>query len=76
MSLSAEEMDGMSEDDWEEYVSEKMDREYFGRGQSYDGELDDLEFADPGGTSALRAAGPGNPRNLPSPTSWATSASR
>lgn len=27
-----------------------------------------LEFADPGGTSALRAAGPGNPRNLPCPT--------
>ncbi len=26
------------------------------------------EFADPGGNSALRAAGPGNPRNLPCPT--------
>lgn len=25
-------------------------------------------FADPGGTSALRAAHPGNPRNLPCPT--------
>jgi len=25
-------------------------------------------FADPGGTSALRAAGKGNPRNLPCPT--------
>lgn len=24
-------------------------------------------FADPGGRSALRAAGPGNPRNLPCP---------
>ena len=24
-------------------------------------------FADPGGTSALRASGPGNPRNLPCP---------
>lgn len=24
-------------------------------------------FADPGGHSALRAAGPGNPRNLPCP---------
>lgn len=24
-------------------------------------------FADPGGNSALRAAGPGNPRNLPCP---------
>jgi hypothetical protein len=27
----------------------------------------DLEFADPGGNSALRAATPGNPRNLPCP---------
>lgn len=26
-----------------------------------------LAFADPGGNSALRAAGPGNPRNLPCP---------
>jgi hypothetical protein len=25
------------------------------------------DFADPGGGSALRAAGPGNPRNLPCP---------
>lgn len=25
------------------------------------------DFADPGGRSALRAAGPGNPRNLPCP---------
>ena len=25
-------------------------------------------FADPGGNSALRAAGPNNPRNLPCPT--------
>lgn len=28
----------------------------------------DHGFADPGGQSALRAAGPGNPRNLPCPT--------
>lgn len=26
------------------------------------------QFADPGGRSALRAAGPGNPRNLPCPS--------
>jgi hypothetical protein len=26
------------------------------------------DFADPGGRSALRAARPGNPRNLPCPT--------
>lgn len=28
----------------------------------------DCEFADPGGESALRAATPDNPRNLPCPT--------
>ena len=28
----------------------------------------EMDFADPGGRSALRAAGPGNPRNLPCPT--------
>ncbi len=28
----------------------------------------DCDFADPGGRSALRAAGPGNPRNLPCPS--------
>lgn len=32
------------------------------------GELDDLDFADPGGVSALRAASPTNPRNLPCPS--------
>lgn len=36
----------------------------------YDNEDEYLrrEFANPGGTSALRAAGRGNPRNLPCPT--------
>jgi len=29
---------------------------------------DRIDFADPGGGSALRAAGPGNPRNLPCPS--------
>lgn len=29
---------------------------------------DEIEFASPGGRSALRAAGRGNPRNLPCPT--------
>lgn len=28
---------------------------------------DRIEFADPGGNSALRAAGPGNPRDRPCP---------
>jgi len=30
--------------------------------------FDDMDFADPGGTSALRAESAGNPRNLPCPT--------
>lgn len=30
--------------------------------------VDTLAFADPGGNSALRAATPSNPRNLPCPT--------
>lgn len=29
---------------------------------------DDMDFAEPGGRSALRAARRGNPRNLPCPT--------
>lgn len=42
--------------------------EYDGR-DYYDCEYDnDLEFADPGGNSALRAETPDNPRNLPCPT--------
>ena len=36
--------------------------------EDYYDDDDRLEFADPGGRSALRAAGPGNPRNLPCPT--------
>lgn len=53
----------MSEDDWEEYVSDKMDREFYG-----DDDCGDLDFADPGGRSALRAATPSNPRVHPCPT--------
>jgi len=35
----------------------------------YDDEFDEFSmFADPGGNSALRAATPSNPRNLPCPT--------
>jgi hypothetical protein len=35
----------------------------------YNDETDfDCDFADPGGCSALRAASPSNPRNLPCPT--------
>ena len=33
----------------------------------YDEDYEDMQFADPGGNSALRAATPTNPRNLPCP---------
>lgn len=42
---------------------EYMDSEFYDRGDWVDG----VGFADPGGRSALRAATPGNPRNLPCP---------
>ena len=35
---------------------------------SHDDDEFSVDFADPGGRSALRAAGRGNPRNLPCPT--------
>jgi len=35
--------------------------------EDYEYDEDDIQFADPGGTSALRAAGKDNPRNLPCP---------
>lgn len=37
-------------------------------GDDYDHDFDRIEFADPGGRSALRAASRSNPRNLPCPT--------
>ena len=37
--------------------------------QRYDEDEDEgIEFADPGGNSALRASSPTNPRNLPCPS--------
>lgn len=33
----------------------------------FDGNEDDMDFAQPGGNSALRAASASNPRNLPCP---------
>jgi hypothetical protein len=41
--------------------------DYHSEYDGYDGE-DYCDFADPGGNSALRAATPSNPRNLPCPT--------
>jgi hypothetical protein len=49
--------------DYDEYLDED---ESFG--PDYDYDEDEIEFADPGGNSALRAAGPSSPRNLPCPT--------
>lgn len=36
--------------------------------QYHDDDDDRIQFADPGGNSALRAASKSNPRNLPCPT--------
>jgi len=46
---------------------------HFDGGDPWDDDNDRSMFADPGGNSALRAAGPGNPRNLPCPTCEAPS---
>jgi hypothetical protein len=57
------EMEAMTSDikyDHDDYPD--YDDEYTGR------LADGTHFADTGGTSALRASGPGNPRNLPCPT--------
>ena len=51
----------LSDEDWEEFVQGQMDREYYGDDEG-------LDFADPGGRSALRAATKSNPRNQPCPT--------
>jgi hypothetical protein len=39
-----------------------------GRDDDFDGYDDGDDFAEPGGNSALRAATPTNPRNLPCPS--------
>lgn len=55
-----------------EYFDRDDDRDdcdYHDGGDDCDcnGDHDDMGFADPGGNSALRAASPSNPRNLPCP---------
>lgn len=47
-----------------------MRNQYHGHGDPRDIDDDDhrIDFADPGGNSALRAATKTNPRNLPCPT--------
>jgi hypothetical protein len=44
------------------------DESHFGPDYDYGDSDGRLDFADPGGTSALRRATPSNPRNLPCPT--------
>lgn len=46
----------------------EMDAEFGDGGVGNYDDDDRLEFADPGGRSALRAASRSNPRNLPCPT--------
>ncbi len=45
-----------------------MGREDYDDECGYDGDEDEIKFAEPGGRSALRAASDRNPRNLPCPT--------
>lgn len=62
----------------ENEVPEDVDGCFEGEEDEYEDECDDgdppddyefeIDFADPGGWSALRAATPTNPRNLPCPT--------
>ena len=47
------------------YGNDDMDQDDYDGPDAYD---DEPTFADPGGTSALRAATKSNPRNLPCPT--------
>lgn len=62
--------------DNDDYEGAILDREYDHSDDDRDNEDPDydpeerydLEFADPGGESALRAASASNPRNLPCPT--------
>lgn len=51
-------------DDWGDLMSFDPDDVYYPEEDLIDG----VGFADPGGRSALRAATPENPRNLPCPT--------
>jgi len=50
------------------FCSEECEREYSDVVDYDDYLIDGVGFADPGGVSALRAATPSNPRNLPCPT--------
>lgn len=61
-----EELYDDEEDDEEDYEPDSGDFE-----EEYEDDeelIDGVGFADPGGNSALRAATPSNPRNLPCPS--------
>lgn len=57
-------------DDAEEWERNQLAADHAADRHNEDGDDEDdgLQFADPGGRSALRAASASNPRNLPCPT--------
>lgn len=55
--------DGEMEED-DSFENDEFDDDPF---ENEDDPIDGVGFADPGGNSALRAATPSNPRNLPCP---------
>lgn len=59
LCLDCEEEAEADERSWRSYGPDYWDEEY---------PIDGVGFANPGGTSALRASTPSNPRNLPCPT--------
>lgn len=62
-------MMGINEGKWVYVPDEGEDEE--SQYDDYSGDFDDeseIDFADPGGNSALRASSPDNPRNRPCPT--------
>ncbi len=68
-SLTSDEDEEMEDDYYEEddYPEEYYDRDYYDHDYYDHDYYDRMEFADPGGNSALRAATRDNPRNLPCP---------
>jgi len=53
----------------EQWICKECEEEAWDEYHEYQAEeAEEIQFADPGGTSALRAATEGNPRNLPCPT--------
>jgi hypothetical protein len=63
-------IDNGLEDNWDDgdVFDREFDRHFYDDDDHGEGDGDDIEFALPGGESALRAATETNPRNLPCPT--------